>query len=80
MTLKELQSGVKFKYAHGSHYTLERVSTGAWVICQFGNYLASVEKMTAKYIYAYTYIMDQKVELKINIEQCVDMKKEEVAA
>lgn len=77
MTLKELQSGTKFKYGNTSYYSIEHISNGSWIVCQFNHYLASIEKMTAKYIYAYTYIMDQKVDLKINIEQCIDMKKEE---
>ena len=76
MTLKELQSGTKFKYGHTSYYSLETLSNGDKVVCQFGQYLANIEKMTPKYIYAYTYVMDQKVDLKIDISKCVDMEQE----
>ena len=77
MTLKELQSGTKFKYVHTSYYSLEKISNGSWVICQFGNYIATVEKMTPKYIYGYTYVMDKKVDLKIDISKCIDMEQQE---
>jgi hypothetical protein len=77
MTLKELQSGTKFKYGHTSYYSLESISNGDTVVCQFGQYLANVEKMTPKYIYAYTYVMDQKVDLKIDISKCIDMEQQE---
>jgi hypothetical protein len=76
MTLKELQSGTKFKYGHTSYYSLETLSNGDKVVCQFGQYLANIEKMTEKYIYAYTYVMNQKVGLKIDISKCVDMEQE----
>jgi hypothetical protein len=76
MTLKELQSGTKFKYGHTSYYSLETLSNGDKVVCQFGQYLANIEKMTEKYIYAYTYVMNQKVDLKIDISKCVDMEQE----
>jgi len=73
MTLKELQSGTKFKYVHTSYYSLENGKTGEFVVCQFGNYIANIEKMTEKYIYAYTYVMDKRVNLKINIKDCKEM-------
>ena len=76
MTLKELQSGTKFKYGYTSYYSLETLSNGDKVVCQFGQYLANIEKMTEKYIYAYTYVMNQKVDLKIDISKCVDMEQE----
>jgi len=76
MTLKELQSGTKFKYGHTSYYSLETLSNGDKVVCQFGQYLANIEKMTEKYVYAYTYVMNQKVGLKIDISKCVDMEQE----
>ncbi len=76
MTLKELQSGTKFKYGHTSYYSLEALSTGGYVVCQFGQHLANIEKMTEKYVYAYTYVMDQKVNLKIDISKCIDMEQE----
>ena len=57
MTLKELQSGTKFKYGHTSYYSLETLSNGDKVVCQFGQYLANIEKMTEKYVYAYTYCL-----------------------
>ena len=76
MTLKELQSGTKFKYGHTSYYSLETLSNGDKVVCQFGQYLANIEKMTEKYIYAYTYVMNQKVDLKIDISKCIDMEQE----
>ena len=76
MTLSELQSGTKFKYGHTSYYSLETLSNGDKVVCQFGQYLANIEKMTPKYIYAYTYVMNQKVDLKIDISKCVDMEQE----
>ena len=56
MTLKELQSGTKFKYGHTSYYSLETLTTGGLVVCQFGQYLANIEKMTEKYVYAFTYV------------------------
>jgi len=77
MTLKELQSGTKFKYGHTSYYSLETLSTGGLVVCQFGQYLANIEKMTEKYVYAYTYVMDKKVDLKIDISKCIDMEQQE---
>jgi len=76
MTLKELQSGTKFKYGYTSYYSLETLSNGDKVVCQFGQYLANIEKMTEKYVYAYTYVMNQKVDLKIDISKCVDMEQE----
>jgi hypothetical protein len=76
MTLKELKSGTKFKYGHTSYYSLETGSTGEYVVCQFGQYLANIEKMTEKYIYAFTYVMYQKVNLKIDLSKCIDMEQE----
>jgi hypothetical protein len=77
MTLKELQSGTKFKYGHTSYYSLETLSNGDKVVCQFGQYLANIEKMTEKYVYAFIYVMDQKVNLKIDLSKCIDMEQEE---
>ena len=76
MTLSELKSGTKFKYGHTSYYSLETLSNGDKVVCQFGQYLANIEKMTEKYVYAYTYVMNQKVGLKIDISKCIDMEQE----
>jgi hypothetical protein len=75
MTLKELQSGTKFRYGITSHYTLEWM-VDMWVVCQFGNYVANVEEMTDEYIKAFTYIMSQKVDIKINLDECIDMEQE----
>ena len=77
MKLKEIKSGVQFMYGNGSYYNLEEVVNGSWIICQFGRYIASVEKMTSTYIYAYTFIMDERVDLKINISKCTEMKQRE---
>ena len=77
MTLKELKSGTKFKYVHTSYYTIETTMGDDWCVCQFGRYVANIEKMTEKYIYAYTYIMDQRVDLKIDLSKCIDMEQEE---
>jgi len=77
MTLKELQSGTKFKYGYSRFYTLEKSSVGDWIICQFGQYIATVSKMTSRYLYAYTYVMNQKVTLKIDLLNCFDMEQEE---
>ena len=77
MKLKDLKSGAQFMYGNGSYYNLEDVGNGSWIICQFGRYLASVEKMTSTYIYAYTFIMDERVDLKINIGKCIEMKQKE---
>jgi hypothetical protein len=77
MTLKELQSGTKFKYGHSRFYTLQESNVGEWIICQFGMYVATVTKMTSRYIYAYTFVMNQKVTLKIDLLDCFDMEQEE---
>ena len=76
MTLSELKSGTKFKYGHTSYYSLESLSNGDTVVCQFGQYLANIEKMTEKYVYAYTFVMDKRVDLKIDISKCIDMEQE----
>ena len=75
MTLKELQSGTKFRYGITSYYTLEWM-VDMWVVCQFGKYVANVEEMTDEYIKAFTYIMSQKVDIKINLDECIDMEQE----
>ena len=72
MTLEELKSGAKFKYGATSHYSVER-SGDSWCVCQFGRYIASVSKMTSKYIYAFTYILDQEVTRRIDLSKCIDM-------
>jgi len=46
MTLKELKSGTKFKYGHTSYYTIEATLGDDWCVCQFGRYVANIEKMT----------------------------------
>lgn len=74
MTIKELKSGVKFSYDHGNYYSMECTEGGRWIICQFGRYIASVESIGNRYIKAFTYVVNKKVTLKVDISKCIAME------
>lgn len=74
MTKEELLSGVKFSYGIGNYYQMECTQGGEWIICQFSRYVASVMKIGSKYIQATTYVMDKRVDVKIDISKCKIME------
>jgi len=74
MTIKELKSGAKFKYGDTSYYNIVSHEEGLMTICQFGMYRANVEKIGSKFIKAFTYVMNKRVDLKIDISKCILME------
>lgn len=76
MTLSELKSGTEFKYSHSSYYTLKELDPNSWVVCQFGMYVATVDKMTEKYINVYTSLLGKIVKMRIEVSKCIDMEQE----
>jgi hypothetical protein len=70
MTKEELKSGAIFKYGNTKYYSMFTSDNGDMIICQFGTYIANVESVGNRFIKAYTYIMNKKVNLKIDISEC----------
>ncbi len=74
MTKKELLSGVKFGYGISKYYSINTTPDGDMNICQFGMNLVSIAHIGNKFITAYTYIMDKRVDLKIDMSKCIVME------
>ena len=79
MTKEELLSGAKFRYGDTSYYNIVSHEDGFMTICQFGMYRANVEKIGSKFIKAFTYVMNKRVDLKIDISKCILMEEPEGA-
>jgi hypothetical protein len=79
MTKEELLSGAKFKYGDTSYYNIVSHEDGNMTICQFGMYRANVEKIGSKFIKAFTYVVNKKVTLKIDMSKCIAMEEPEGA-
>jgi hypothetical protein len=74
MTKEELESGAKFSYEGGSYYSLKTILDNSNIICQLGVYVANVKEIDDEFITAYTYVMDKRVDLKIDISKCILME------
>lgn len=73
MTIKDLKEGKVFKYSSGK-FILRKVDDGTYcIIKDYGSYVANVNKIGSKKITAYTYVMDKKVNLTINIKDCEEV-------
>ena len=79
MTKEELLSGAKFRYGDTSYYNIVSHEDGSMSICQFGMYRANVESVGNRFIKAFTYIMNKRVDLKIDMSECMLMKEPAVA-
>ena len=74
MTQEELLSGVKFRYEIGGYYNLKTLPDGDKIICQFGMHVANIWSMNDKFITAFTYVMNKRVNLKIDMSKCTLME------
>jgi len=74
MTIKELKSGVKFSYGSTGYYNIEDTGQGQWIVCQFGRFVANIYNMDEEVIQAYTFVMNDRVDLKIDIDKCILME------
>jgi hypothetical protein len=74
MTKEELESGAKFSYEGRSYYSLKTILDNSNIICQLGVYVANVKEIDDEFITAYTYVMDKRVDLKIDISKCILME------
>jgi hypothetical protein len=73
MTIKDLKEGKVFKYSSGK-FILSKVDDDTYcIIKNYGSYVANVSKIGSKKITAYTYVMDKKVNLTINIKDCEEV-------
>ena len=74
MTKEELLSGAKFKYGDTSYYNIVSHEDGSMSICQFGMYRANVESVGNRFIKAFTFIINKKITLKIDMSECILME------
>jgi hypothetical protein len=74
MTKEELESGAKFSYEGGSYYSLQTILDNSNIICQLGVYVANIKEIDDEFITAYTYVMNKRVDLKIDISKCILME------
>jgi hypothetical protein len=76
MTKEELLSGAKFKYGDTSYYNIVSHEDGSMSICQFGMYRANVESVGNRFIKAFTFIINKRVNVKIDMSECMIMDQE----
>jgi hypothetical protein len=74
MTKKELALGLKFSYGSSKYYSIDTFPDGDRIICQFGSYLATIDDIDHRFIYAFRYVMDKRVDLKIDMRECILME------
>ena len=74
MTKEELESGVKFSYEGSSYYNMHTIADGDKIICQFGRHVANIMDIDDEFITAFTYVMDKRVEIKIDMSKCILME------
>ncbi len=74
MTKEELLSGVKFNYGDTRYCSIESTDDGTLIVCQFGMYRANIESVGSRFIKAFTYILNKRVSLKIDMSECKIME------
>ncbi len=74
MTKEELLSGAKFRYGDTSYYNIVSHEDGSMSICQFGMYRANVESVGNRFIKAFTFIINKRVNVKIDMSECIAME------
>ena len=77
MTIQDLKNGKTFLYKQSnSAYQLEKSFDGGYFISKsgmYGEHVANVRSIGSKVIKAYTYIMDKRVNLTIDIRDCKEV-------
>lgn len=75
MKIQDLKSGKPFKF-YDVKYKLEELSEGRWIVSRadmFNNYVASIDSIGRKRIKCFTYVLNKKVEVVINIDECSEV-------
>jgi len=73
MTIKDLKEGKVFKYSTGKFIMSKNDDDTYCIIKDYGSYVANIKKIGTKKITAYTYVMDKRVNLTINIRDCKEV-------
>jgi len=73
MTIKDLKEGKVFKYRFGKFIISKNDDDTYCIIKDYGSYVANVKKIGSKKITAYTYVMDKRVNLTIDIRDCEEV-------
>ena len=73
MTVQDLKDGKVFKYSTGKYIMMKNDDDTYFIMKDYGPYVANVIKIGYKKITAYTYVMDTRVNLTININECKEV-------
>ena len=78
MTIQDLKNGTPFIYKQSrTPYQLEKsFADGEYFISKsepFGGHVANIKSIGSRVIKAYTFVMEKKVNLTINIKDCKEV-------